>query len=689
MGGVRKTIVIIVFLGLTLHQAGQAQVDSIPAIQVITKSIENGVVIRWAPNNPMAWRLANDGGYRLVRYTMESEKSLDYTEKIELMPGGLQVFSEEEWAPLMQDNKWAAIAAQAIFGEYFELTTPQSDPATLVNVAEELENRFSFALLAADMSTDVAKASALHWVDGDAKKGVTYVYRVELLNQKEGFEVAHGSSLITHGEPEDLPAPGDIEVDFGNRSARVSWNTFYLNRIYTSYQVERSEDGGKTFSVTDDLQFFALNKEGSGPLESMYFLDSIPENNVLYHYRVRGRSPFGELGPPSVAVSGKGMDTFGDAIPAIERAEVQPDGSVSITWKFNTQLENLIDRYAIIRGSKASGPFETIGDVPMNTHVFSDKQPMPVNYYVIIAEGKNGERRRSFPAMVQLEDSLPPAAPTGLEGEIDQKGIITLTWNRNKEYDLYGYRVYRANAVDEEYVQVTRDVLKQAQFRDSVSMKTLTEEVVYMVTSQDIRYNQSAYSAPLILKRPDLIAPPKMVLNDIIPESRGVRIRWQPSPAVDLAYFELRRRVADSTTWRVFQIPGDSTWFLDAPVLPNRKYEYSLMAVDDDGNTSEPLRFVAAPEKEDMPVLDNIKSEVDRKSRIIRMSWQYDLPYKEVVVYRSVNKGPFRLFGYAGAEETVFNDRQLQVGGYYEYRMKVVDQQGNESAMSEAIKIQF
>ena len=63
---------------------------------------------------------------------------------------------------LMDRDNYAGIAAEAMYGESFELNAGEgNDVLRMFDVATEQQNRYSFALFAADMSADAARASAL------------------------------------------------------------------------------------------------------------------------------------------------------------------------------------------------------------------------------------------------------------------------------------------------------------------------------------------------------------------------------------------------------------------------------------------------------------------------------------------------------------------------------------------------
>lgn len=692
MKSIRYHIVITLVLSLMpgVRSALQAQDTTRAAIQVLTTSTEDGVIIRWAPDTPVAWQLGNQFGYQLIRYTLSTTDSSGYSEKTVLRSDGHYVLPESQWASVAQDNKWGAIAAQALYGDDFTLTDPGASAAALLNEAEELDNRFSFALLAADLSAPVADAMALRWVDRGAQKGRTYVYRVALQHQLDEYPVAHGSSKIVYGTPRTLPVPEGVKATFSDHSLSLSWETFYLDGIYSSYVVERSDDGGNTFRPVDDLAFFSLKKEGNGPLERMYYLDSLPDNQKEYQFRVYGITPFGQSGPPSEAISGQGYVSLGDALPVIEDTRIDAQGHVWINWRFNATLISQVQYFSLERAPKAGGPYTVVQpEIAASALQTMDASPAPVNYYVVKAYGRHGEVRQSFPAMFQLEDSIPPRVPVGLTGQIDQKGRVALSWDPVPDTDLYGYRVFRKNSVGEAYIQVTTEALHEPSFRDSVTLETLTEEVYYAVTAQDRRYNQSDYSIDLVLKKPDIIPPVSPVLTKVEGITGGVFISWQPMRGGDLSYLELHRKPTGGNTWRVFRISMDSTIYKDQVPGTATGYTYRLIAIDDDGLKSAPVEFTARPLTGKIAPLTEVDYQADREKKQISWRWQYTSGYREIIVYRSARGSALRRYAVVESGIDRFTDRDVMAGGQYTYRFKVVKASGAESPVSQAWTIDY
>lgn len=90
-----------------------------------------------------------------------------------------------------------------------------------------------------------------------------------------------------------------------------------------------------------------------------------------------------------------------------------------------------------------------------------------------------------------VEDTIPPQVPEDIV-IIAADGRITLTWNRVKENDLKGYRVWRRIKGDEKFVLLTPEPIKENIYNDSSVEKGVEYE--YCVSACDNSDNESEKS---------------------------------------------------------------------------------------------------------------------------------------------------------------------------------------------------
>src|SRR5688500_1372654 len=129
---------ILVVLGLSQRSWSQDTLH----ISVLTNVKIDAIQLRWAVNSPMAWKQTNKYGYRLERYTVvRNNEMLAAPEKVDL--GIIKPQPLDNWEALATANSYAAIIAQAIYGEDFQLSGDDSKGVSkFMAIAQELEQRY-------------------------------------------------------------------------------------------------------------------------------------------------------------------------------------------------------------------------------------------------------------------------------------------------------------------------------------------------------------------------------------------------------------------------------------------------------------------------------------------------------------------------------------------------------------------
>jgi hypothetical protein len=122
------------------------------------------------------------------------------------------------------------------------------------------------------------------------------------------------------------------------------------------------------------------------------------------------------------------------------------------------------------------------------------------SYYVQAlapAGDRTAESEDSTTVSIKPEDKFPPSAPVGLNFILGGK-TIELTWTRNTEPDLAGYRVYRA------FENNSFERIREAQESTSYSDRNIEpgKRYRYTVTAVDRSGNESSMSAPVTVTAP-------------------------------------------------------------------------------------------------------------------------------------------------------------------------------------------
>lgn len=698
-----NTILLLISIFNNVIYAQEIQPKAIlknTRIGMLSCNYGDSIALRWGPASSEVWNYGNKYGYIVERKTIIRGKEIlyDNTEIIKLTSVPLKPALLPEMEIMANADDRVAIVAQAIYGSTFEVSGSASpaSPISIINKARELDNRFSFALFAADQSIIAAKAHGLFFIDRNIKKDEQYLYRVYIAFPDSQIKADTALAFINPAEKEILPKPIGLEAEFGNRQAILTWDKVLLERFYASYSVERSNDGGKTFLPVNNLPFINPVKENEAFPHKYIFIDSLPVNGYLFKYRVKGKSFFGETGPPSDTVDGAGFAEIKDFGPEITNYRILNNNMVIFEWRVPQEFINDISGFEILRSRRIDGTYKTINKEVLkpDAKTFVDTIAMTVNYYQVVAIDMQGRKHSSLSLMVQLEDSIPPMVPIGLKGIADSTGLVSISWERNSEPDLSGYNVFRANNPEAEFIKINSAGVFSNSYTDTISLQSLSPKVYYKVSAIDKHYNQSLLSNALSVRRPDIIAPASPSLESLESNDSCILIKWNRSPSIDVSHYILIRTEAqDSLKTKSTIIKAENTFFIDNDLVAGTEYNYQLVAVDSSRNISKPLVFTGraanvlryADEE-----VKNISFSKDIENGILTLKWEH--PGKNVrkyIIYRSVGDGEILRYRAVEGSKLQFNDNNVKRGSTYSYRMQVQYENGRLLRLSEALKIEF
>lgn len=679
---------ILCLLIINAHGQQDALVEE--SVAVSARPSPDSIVLRWAPLDLQSWHLGNESGYRIERYTLSRRDVILAVPELAIVQHAIRPLPESEWERLVIRDPYAAIAAQALFGDRFEVDLQQSDVFTIVNKVRENEQRFAFALFSADMSPTVARASGLWFSDYDIRQNEKYLYRI-VLNASDSLR---GSIFISPADPYELPKPANLSATFNDRLASLKWeNAKFIQ--YTAYLIERSADG-RNFKRISESPLMTVSPTEISDTRYAYAVDSLPDISQVYHYRVRGITPFGETGPPSDVVKGKGTPAVSQ-VPYIHSAISTDNATIDLQWEFPSENERAIKGFDVERAARPTGKFESLTNVLLNTQrrSFTDISPGQSNYYRVIAYGQDGDLYSSHVYYAQLVDSIPPSPPTGLLAQVDDDGEIILTWDPNSEEDVYGYRVYKAYHMSEELAQLTTAPLNGSSISDRVNLNTLNEHVYYSVMAIDQNQNHSSLSPVLKVSLPDKVKPQPPVTLPLKSDASGISVSWRPGGSRDVIEYKVFRRTPIDETWQqIYAVVAndDSLYvFSDKTAHVGVKYVYTILSIDDAGLESEP----ASPVVGAVPV--NIlkrapefkKPGINREENALTLMWdEPDGSVDAFRIFRSVGNKPMVAYKTIKGDEAQFLDAIIP-GRTYRYRVLAIFANGQQSALSKEIEVDY
>ncbi|WP_231970181.1 fibronectin type III domain-containing protein [Tenacibaculum jejuense] len=683
----KKLLVLFVFCVINTALSQKEIGIEEPGVKAIATVNKKTIMLRWGVNTPSAWKKANKYGFLIERKTIVSNNEIlnePIVKKLNTIP--LKPKPMMEWKEFTQKNTNAAIAAQALYGDNFDVEMNNSGNGILsiLNQAQVLEQRFIFAMYAADQDFEVAKFSGLAFVDTTVKEGERYLYTIKVAEAKEKSTIKHGGVYLGLSDQKQLPKPKEFVGVFKDKTVLLSWNYAIVKRFYTNYILEKSEDLGKTYTPLTSTPIANLGERDVNPSNRMMYVDSLFQNNKTYQYRIKGISPFGIEGPYSKIVSGKGITPLIHN-PFITENKYLDDGTVMLQWEFPNEGLNTLKGFEIVRADEPKGRYLSINaEVNKSTRSIKLDNLQAINYYKVIAIGTDGTKRESFPKMIQPDDSTPPAIPTEITGKVDTLGVVRLNWKLNTEVDFLGYRVFRANLKEDEFTQITFKPIPINTIVDTINIKTLNKKIYYKIQAVDKRYNPSKFSNILELKRPDIVPPTQPVFSSFNVNKNKVELTWINSSSKDAKNTLLYRKERGSELpWELLAtitIPNDK--YTDSKTEVGKQYLYTILTVDDSGLESEPVTPLKVKISDNLPKpeINKFEAFANREEKFVNLNWKYTAKnVDEFILYRGQEGVQPTMYKIFDKSTTKFKDKDLLINTNYEYLLQAVFASGAKS----------
>jgi len=665
-----------------LHDPGFAK------IMLIARVREDSVVLRWAPSTPHGWRVANRTGYVVERRGREGQF-------VRLTSDTLHPWLPMRFIDEMRshgNNPYLGLVLNALWADSALLGLEGAD--TLRENAARNVNLYGFALFAADNDPYVADAMGLRFVDRAVTRGERYTYRVRL-NEERDYRIDPATVDVDIRPTPEGPPPVNLSARALERRIELRWDPQQAAE-YTGYLVSRSDDGGRTFRQINARPIVIVTGADTSVRAQGGYTDTSVAQYRVYVYRVQGITPFGERGT-AADVRAFARDFTPPPAPRVHNPKQGGKAIVILEWDMPATSPDLAG-FIVSRSALPDSLFHDLTSRPLAKSVrrFTDRKADPAEpYYIVTSVDTAGNRAPSFPLLGSLIDTLPPAVPTGLQGRVDAGGVVHLVWNRNRERDILGYRVLRANDLRHEFTQLTGKVWRDTAFADTVEVRTLTRFVYYRIAAVNAHFNHSRATAPLALRRPDAVPPEAPVFSDVSTGDSSVVLRWVPSASSDVAAHIISRRTSRTEEWKTLAtLPRTAAIYTDRAVSQNVMYEYCIEAVDSSGLHSRPALTVQARPFDPgvRPPVTDLAATFNPKTKTVALTWTYggNLPDGSYfLVYRSRNGAPLARYRSVASAQKSFTDGDVGEPGAYEYAVQFITRAGAQSSPGTRARIQL
>jgi fibronectin type 3 domain-containing protein len=652
------------------------------------------VMIRWAPTTEAGWRLGNKYGYVVERRVLMQDGKMVNSLK-RFMSYLVISDSLQYWANLIDSNDNAAVMAQAMYGETFDVdissqTRASGGGASLLGKSEENKQRFLFAMYAADNDYSVAAKAGLGFTDRTVRPNEKYFYRIYSAAPKKLVKCDTALLMVSLQDYTELPQSPEILVEPSNNSVVLSWDMERTKNYYNAFYIQRSADGGEKYEEMSKEPYTSFG-QGNDPRlpNAIVFVDTTVQPGMQYKYRVCGVSIFGERGPWSPVAQGGSLPLL-EGVPGIQGIRLDAGGRAMLSWYYEDSIRPKIKGFELNWAAAQDGVYEK---VVSNIGADASEIPLPdslaAGYLIVKAVSKEGISRTSFPYLYQPEDSLPPHFPVGIKAAIDSNGHVELKWLPNTEKDLLGYKVFRTMVKGAEPAILVDTVWRNTTFYDTLDMNLKNRKIYYTVTALDYRFNQSAPSPAIEVVKKDVIPPTAPVFANYNLREGAVELTWVNTTDEDVAEMMVQRRNTTTTAWTtIFRTAASkqTTAYTDQNVEADKKYSYRLVAVDESGLQSPEAQVLTV---QTLPVVNrkiikSLDSDLNRDKRLIYLRWQLlekTALVRSIEIFKGNDKEPMSLYKVVDGKTIELLDNDLVVNTKYKYGIRVLLSNGQYSEM--------
>ncbi len=641
----------------------------------------DSVIIRWAPTNVEICRNAMEDGYEIWRgRNVDSMKLLTI----------IKPWTEAQLRKMPQTDTLALLAAAYVMDKGI----PQGmDKANMLDQALMESNYFGFGLTAADRSSLAADILGLRYVDKTVKYGESYRYEIRTKRLTPNFPTP---DIIVTNEFVPLTAPEGFIIEKNEKSVKLRWLAG-AESPYNSFIIERMNPGDSVYhSLTKKPIVFI--KTGSATNNFHIYVDSLPSNNVVYQYRIKGLNAFGESSDYAYG-HGFGRDkTPPEAVSIINGKFLKDSIAVRISWTPNTKDRDLKYHQVMVTNSPG-GEFSAVSGelLPKDTVFIMSLKEMDIDqsfYFKVNSVDSSGNMTSSIAKFVFVPDNVRPEAPERITANISPEGWVTVTWSPSVSKDVIGYYVFYSNNDPNNLALQFDKPLNDTTYAWKIDINTLTKYLYVSVKAEDDNFNRSFLSEVLQLRRPDTIPPVKPYLAETKVNKDAVDISWKASASSDVVkYILYTQNPSDSIpTWVVIDSVDNKTLtYKDSKPMFGGDVQYAIKAVDDYGNQSPYSNtgqvYVPFPGHKYAPLL-NILSE--NKNKSVSISWKksdqsgLDQSIGYIYqVYKSIGSLDVAFYKEIPSSQFSMEDSDLQSGVLYNYAVRVRYNNGWTSELSE------
>lgn len=440
-----------------------------------------------------------------------------------------------------------------------------------------------------------AKALGLSWTLASVASG-SRTYKVEGLDaagKPTGVQML--SPAVDASQATALaPAPGGVQVKVDERGVALFWEAPAENRQLPviAYAIERDGGGQSAAPVTAKPVIPGLKWDAKIPL----VLDRNAPANEMLTYRVFSVDAFGRRS------AGTSIRIFYPDFHALEPPQpvTATGGAGKIVVSWPAQQKPNLAGYIVERSFLYAGPYEALASqaLPPDTSRYEDSTVRggTAYYYRVRAVNSRGDLGNpSSAASAQSQNAGPLPKVDGLTSDLGRTRV-RLTW-KAVEFPVAGYFVERraltGAAGVENWVRLNPHLTPEPLYDDYFGLSS-DEKLEYRVIAVGFDNAEGPPSASVQVVLADRSVPDAPSITSSSGADGKSVLNFVPADDKAAQFLVLRSGRADDLGVVIGDpIPGSAREFTDLYVSPGQNYWYRLVAVDRNGNRSDPTRPVA------------------------------------------------------------------------------------------------
>lgn len=674
------------------------------SVQVLARAKGDRVLLRWAPDEFAPWYLANKYGYNILR---TDKKGVVDTLYKALKPYSIEML-KERFEPT---DSLAGAAAQMLYGKGTELNMAiGTDGAEgIMQVYEEQQTRFAYAMLLAEVRPDLAEAMALMYVDETAEKNAEYQYTITTNIPKEVLNMIYQPVYVKNVKEKPLPYEPVITDSMGvdGRSIRLFWSR---TPQFSTYDIERQGENGEWIKLNERRFMTLFTQEDESTVQNIF--EDIDLEPGTYRYRICGYDSFGEKSEYSMVHTAQLNDVIPPTAPVIVQFNVErPDENTimaDVIWEKNIIEPDFMGYNVYYYNAQVDSVWVKLNERLLDPEMSSFRCEVTflgTGHVTVVAVDTLNNSSAAMPQELFIADFTPPTAPKGLEYVMSPTGSVIIKWKKNPEPDVAGYHLYYANDSTHTFLQKSGKIVSSPMVFDTLSVTNVTQRYTYYrVKAFDFSGNESAFSEILAVKRKNYDPPRPCRIDSVWQDTKRVYMTWFPSSEEDAEKFYVYRRIHGEEINSLINIltkdsiKNGRLFVIDSPKPNNKKrYYYHIETMNETGVTSKPSNETSFLFKGEttLPLKIRMGAAYRNDDEQVHIGWDITGITRELLdaglyicLYKKWNDDDiFRFVKSLNIDETSTVDSYMSPGDKAEYRLRVRSKDGRISPYSNMVEV--